>query len=275
MLRKIYYTLPPKARFIARKLYYTPIDFWESITGKRTGMVPPKGMIYTGSGDFVRQGERIKKNLIELTDLKPEHHVLDIGSGIGRLAVALTSYLNEKGSYEGFDVVKTGVDWCQQKITPKHPQFNFKYVDLNNDLYKSSGDSATEFVFPYDDDRFDQVALISVFTHMLPEEVAHYLKEIKRVLKPGAKCFATFFVLTEESEPEMKDGAFQFKHQYEHYALMDEKVKAANVAFKLDYLEKISMEAELEIQKLYPGYWFKGQNQMNARDFQDIVIFKN
>ena len=52
------------------------------------------------------------KQFIDLGGLKPEHRVLDIGSGIGRVAIPLTEYLNEKGSYEGFDVVELGVNWC-------------------------------------------------------------------------------------------------------------------------------------------------------------------
>jgi hypothetical protein len=43
------------------------------------------------------------------------------------------------------------------------------------------------------------VHLRSVFTHMGPSEVEHYLGEIARVLKPGARCMATYFLLNRES----------------------------------------------------------------------------
>ena len=38
-------------------------------------------------------------------DLKPYHRILDIGCSVGRLAMPLRNYLNDKGSYVGLDVV--------------------------------------------------------------------------------------------------------------------------------------------------------------------------
>src|SRR5262249_6440676 len=52
-----------------------------------------------------------------------------------------------------------------------------------------------EFVFPYADASFDFVFLTSVFTHMLPAEVAQYLREVRRVLRPAGRCPAAFFFL--------------------------------------------------------------------------------
>ena len=52
---------------------------------------------------------------------------------------------------------------------------------------------AEKLDFP--DATFDFVCATSVFTHMLPAGVANYLREIRRVLRPGGRCLATFFVL--------------------------------------------------------------------------------
>lgn len=93
-------------------------------------MEPPKGLIYTGYGDFIEHGKIHLGFLIKYAGLQPNHRVLDVGSGIGRTAVALTSYLDSNGSYEGFDAVKLGVDYCIRKITSKYPNFKFKFVDL-------------------------------------------------------------------------------------------------------------------------------------------------
>ncbi|MBK8562228.1 MAG: hypothetical protein IPN76_02520 [Saprospiraceae bacterium] len=54
--RKLFYSLPPAWRFAARRLYYLPLDTWEALSGQRDGLIPPKGMSYTGSGDFRRSG---------------------------------------------------------------------------------------------------------------------------------------------------------------------------------------------------------------------------
>lgn len=273
MRRNLFYALSPNLRFIARRLYYWPQDFLDELRGKRDKMTPPRGLIYTGSGDFKAQGQRILQNIITESELPKDAVVLDIGSGIGRLAVALTSYLNSEGYYEGFDVVKIGIEWCNKHITPYFPNFNFRHIDLKNDLYKASGAEATTFSFPYDSSTFDHTFLISVFTHMQPDEVAHYLIEINNVLKPGGKCFATFFTY-DKNEPVFNNDSFLFPNDFGDYRLMDGKVRAANVAYDKAYLEKMAQDSGLKIIKFFDGFWNGKIPKEEAKDFQDIVIFQ-
>ena len=77
ILRKLYYLLPPAWRFLARRLYYLPADLYEGLSGQRDAMTPPRGLIYTGSGDFRAQGEKMRGYLAELAGLQPRHRVLD------------------------------------------------------------------------------------------------------------------------------------------------------------------------------------------------------
>lgn len=274
MLRRLYYLLPPPARFWVRRLVYFPRDLFDLLAGRREPMIPPRGMIFTGAGDFKREGLKMRQYLVEETGLQPDHQILDIGSGIGRMAVALSGYLNEQGRYEGFDVVKKGVKWCQKNISSRFPNFHFRHIDLNNDLYKSSGGDASSFTFPYDEEQFDRIVLISVFTHMLPEEVAHYLIEISRVIKENGRCLATFFVLNEESKRLMEQQShFNFPYDHGHYRLMSERVKSANVAFEERYLKKIAEAAGLEVEHFFPGHWC-GREVNDCKDFQDIMILK-
>ena len=274
-LRKLFYSLPPAWRFLARRLYHLPADLYEGLSGQRDAMTPPRGLIYTGSGDFRAQGEKMRNDLIELAGLQPHHRVLDVGSGIGRIAVPLTDYLSEKGSYEGFDVVEVGVRWCEKAITRRYPNFRFHYVDLDNDLYRSGGGNAADFRFPYSDDDFDLVVLTSVFTHMLPGEVANYLREIGRVLRPGGCCFATFFLWNEAAERLSRGNPhFAFPHDHGHYRLMDAQVQAANVAYEEDHLRREMIEAAgLEVEQAHYGYW-AGREKAQCKDFQDILVLR-
>ena len=48
--------------------------------------------------------------------------VLDVGCGIGRMAIPLARYLNTDGKYEGFDIIPENIAWCQRAITPRYPQ---------------------------------------------------------------------------------------------------------------------------------------------------------
>lgn len=274
--RDIYYSMGPATRRLFRRLYYFPVDIIEKISGKRHPMAPPKGRVFIGSGDFIKQGQGILKQFKDYGGLKPNHRVLDIGCGIGRLAVPLVDFLDDKqGSYEGFDIVKSGIDWCKKNIQSKHPIFNFIHIDLRNDLYNLKTDkNANNFVFPYEDDEFDFAFLTSVFTHMMPEDVSAYLEQISRVLKKGGVCFATFFVINEESDELMKiNDVIKFDHKFENYYLHNAKVKEANVAFDESYLDELINKHGLKISKKHFGYW-PGRPKDKCVDFQDIYILE-
>jgi SAM-dependent methyltransferase len=273
--RKLFYTLPPAMRMLALKLYYGPGDLWEQLTGKRNQLIPPRSMIYTGRGDFISQGKLHLKYLTQLGDTRPEHSVLDIGSGIGRTAVALTDFLSSKASYYGFDTVKSGVEWCQKNISGKFPNFKFEHIPLSNDLYNQHALSASEFEFPYAANFFDRIFAMSVFTHLQPEETANYLLQSARVLKPGGRCVFTFFLYDELIIDNMKSGKtlFNFPFDMVNYRLMDSRVKAANVAYNKAYIfEQLIPEAGLMLVSHLPGYW-SGIDKKDV-DFQDVIVLE-
>jgi len=273
--RKLYYFLPPHLRFLARRIYYFPVDFFDRITGRRDELTPPKGLIFIGSGDFKSVGEHYLNILLEYCSLKQNHRVLDIGSGIGRIAVPLTKFLSNDGSYEGFDIVKRGVEWCGKNITKSFPNFRFTHIDLKNELYNlSTKKTAKDFRFPYNEKEFDLVILTSVFTHMLPEDVENYFREIARVLKPGGKCLVTFFILNEESKQYMNSGSgFNFKFSNGFYSLIDKNVKEANIAFEEEYLLYLLSVNNFSVEKSLFGFW-SGRPKNEAFDFQDTVILR-
>ncbi len=274
MLRSLYYALPPAMRFRARRLWYAPLDLWESISGKRDVLTPPRGLIFTGGGDFRAQGDRMAEVFRRHAGLLPRHRVLDIGSGIGRIAVPLTGILDASGSYEGFDVVEMGVRWCQKRISTRFPRFQFRYVPLANDLYRADGQEADQFRFPYADADFEFACAISVFTHFLPDEVEQYLRETSRVLKPGGTFCATFFLLNAASEALLPGRTqFAFPHDHGHYRLMDERVRAANVSFREDWLRALAQGCGLGIEAIHYGYWC-GREKGECIDFQDVVVFR-
>jgi len=86
-----------------------PIDFVQMICGKHDELTPSQGLLFVGGGDFKKIGQKFLIYFIEYGKLAPTEKVLDVGCGIGRMAVPLTDYLNPQGSYEGFDVFKEGI----------------------------------------------------------------------------------------------------------------------------------------------------------------------
>lgn len=270
MLRKIYYLAPPNLRFVLRKLFYFPIDLIEGFTGKRGENVPKKGDIFIGSGDFVAQGEKQVQFLKKYIDLKNSDRVLDIGSGIGRTALALTKHL-KSGSYEGFDAVQKGVEWCTKNLTAKFPNFHFKFIPLTNHLYNKSKTDPATFKFPYEENSFDKAFLFSVFTHMKIEDIQNYLNEIHRVLVPGGKCLATFFTYSESDDLEKFEG-FKFPVKKEGYRLLDEKVVEANIAIEMEMLKRMIEKSGLKFEGKIGGFWNDFTKNKEDIDFQDIII---
>ena len=273
ILRWVYYRFSPRGRLILRRLYYLPYDLFH----RRKRMVPPRGMIFVGEGDFILHGQKQREAVIRCTGLQPDGAILDVGSGIGRLAVAMTSYLNENGRFEGFDVVQQGVDWCREHISNRYSNFVFRHVDLRNSLYNLSTESvAEEYIFPYPNNQFDVVSLFSVFSHMIPADVEHYFAEIRRVLRPGGYCIATFFILNEVSLLNIRrgrTGEFTFPYRHDGYAYLDEKVKETNVAYEKDYLLSMIDRNGLVCETLELGRW--GDPTLITDQFQDLVILRN
>ncbi len=274
LLRRVYYALGPLQRRWARRLFFLPVDLLDTLLKRRTTLVPPKGRIFTGQGDFAATGNALLKNLIETCAINPEHHILDVGCGIGRLARPLTFFLNNCGKYEGFDVVEDGIKWCKENYIT-YPNFNFTFIPLKNDLYNlRTENTADAFQFPYPDQSFHLVVLTSVFTHMQIDEVKNYLFEIGRVLKPESHCFATFFIINKETEKFLDTTHIPFfPYRFEHYFLHDPKVKNANIAYRYEVIEKMAFEAGLIVDQFYDGWW-AGKTENSCMNFQDVLILK-
>ncbi len=278
-LRIFWYKLSPKSRFLIRRALYWPIDFIDLITGNRRKYVPPRGMIYTGRPcspkQFIQEGEEQLNFLKDQIKLTTTDFILDIGSGIGRTAIPLSHFLSPEARYEGFDVVKLGVDWCNKKIKPQFLNFGFTYVALSNDLYNDSEKKAATFKFPYQENYFDKVFSFSVFTHMQIEEISHYLGEIYRVLKPGGLSLNTFFLYDAETENALtKDATFSFPFKKQGYSLMDEKTKSGNIAIEISFLKSMAAEKKLELVSITHGFWKEYSIKKYNSQYQDMVVFK-
>jgi ubiquinone/menaquinone biosynthesis C-methylase UbiE len=268
ILRNIYYFFRPRQRMLLRRIIYAPIDLFDQLLGKKEKLVPPRRLIYTGAGSFTAIGNKMVNKIILECHCKPDDFVLDVGSGLGRIAKPLTQFLNDSGAYYGFDIVSDGIKWCKKNYN-EFSNFHFDYVPVRNDLYNLSATlNAEKFRFPYGDAYFDVVISISVFTHMQYQGVQNYLFEISRVLKPGKCCFCTFFIITEDRVKNLF-----FKYEYDNFYLHDKRVKDANVAYKYQVIRQMAENAGLTIAQFIPGWWYDGKKSSRF-DFQDVIILK-
>lgn len=152
---------------------------------------------------FLASAQAEANRLVEHFGLTVNSRVLDVGCGVGRLAIGILSRIGEIQHYRGVDVSKRSIQWCQRHITREHSSYQFIHIDVKNLRYNPSGKAIdVDFRLPFDDQElFDIIYLYAVFSNMTKEDVRSYLKEFQRLLAPSGKIFLTAFI--EDGVPDM------------------------------------------------------------------------
>src|SRR4051794_21393045 len=219
------------------------------------GLMPPRRLSFVGRGDFERTGNEYLAHFQTLGGLQPGDRVLDMGCGIGRMAIPLLGYLDNSGSYAGFDVGRAMIRWCRRELTARRPDFEFAWAPVYNQKYNPFGSlAAADYRFPYEDGCFDFVFATSLFTHLVRAETEHYLRETARVLRPGGTCLLTFFLLDQHAEQETAAGraSFDFSHPIEGGFTTDPNQPEEAIAFRASDLREMLAEAGLGGQEANP-----------------------
>ncbi len=112
--------------------------------------------------------------------------VLDWGCGSGRVARHVAPALRSDATFLGFDIDALAVDWANANVGPY-----FRCCDAAPPLDLAS--NAVDLVYAY-----------SVFTHLSAANLTIWLKELARVLKPGA--LALFTVLSDRAMISLQHG---------------------------------------------------------------------
>ena len=160
-----------------------------------------------GAGDFRVSGKAILDDLVEYGGLTPEDHVLDIGCGVGRVAMPLARFLTAEGGYVGFDISPRPIEGCRRRFARLRPDFRFECLDVRNGDYNASGAIAeTEVRFPCEDASIDLAFATSVFSHVRIDTIRRYLAEAARVLKPGGRIVFTAYTLIPARREVIRQG---------------------------------------------------------------------
>lgn len=262
-----------RTKNLLRRGYYLPNDALDLVLKRRDPLVPPKGKIFVGDqNDFVETGDEFFRYFTDLAQLTPDDDVLEVGSGIGRMARPLTTYLN-KGTYEGLDIVPGGIRWCTRTITRRYPNFRFQLADVRNDAYNPRGSMlAKDYVFPYRDESFDFVFLTSVVTHMLPPDMNNYLDQVGRVLRDGGRCLLTFFLLNDESKSHLDGGrsSLDFNVALEGCRTIDGAAPERAIAYEEEDVRASFVDAGLTVREpIRYGSWC---GRLVYLSYQDVVV---
>jgi SAM-dependent methyltransferase len=238
--------------------------------------VPPPGMHDVGDGDFRAIGAEFLGHFVRYGELRPSETVLDIGCGLGRMAIPLTQYLQApEGAYHGVDIVASAIAWNTDAIASVYPNFSFAHLDVQNDLYNPGGKLASDKVkLPVAAESVDLVVMTSVFTHLGRAAADAYLREVRRVLRPGGRLLATLFLIDEATRAALNahDNRLRFDlDQGGPQYIADPDHPLAAVAFDRDYfLARAAAAGLVPRRPLVPGFWSGRASGV----YQDLAVLQ-
>lgn len=206
--------------------------------------------------------------------LPPDARILDLGCGYGRIALDLVSRLSDEQRYVGLDPNAEAVEWATANIAGAHPNFSFDRIDVVSGPYNPEGTVQGEhFRFPFDDDELDLVFMISVLTHVDLKTVEAYMREAARTLAPTGRLVATFFLLDDEVDALIDEGAAQFRMPWRVGESRVENPDEPELAIahpRARVLE-IAGDAGFDHVVVRDGNW-SGRPGAREMDYQDLLI---
>jgi len=117
----------------------------------------------------------LERELLRVAGLRPEHYLIDVGCGSGRLAVKLKDWLT--GRYLGIDINDNLLAYAAAAAAARK---DWRF-ELGDGFSIQEADGAA-----------DMICFFSVFTHLLHEHSYVYLQDAKRVLRPGGRIVFSF-----------------------------------------------------------------------------------
>jgi len=218
-----------------------------------------------GGKNFVDGGRRTATLLRTWAGVTPDSKILEIGCSCGRNAIGLAEFLRD-GNYTGMDIDNVALGAARRNRLLRRKGFVFDFLDVRNDVYNPGGAfSASEYALPHPAESFDVVFLISVFTHMVTDEVRNYAEQIARVLKPGGRCLVTAFLLDRPMQR-------QFPYRMQEHSISSQEFPSLAVAYNFSFLA--AAFAEHGMTSSSGPLWGKvhGDGALTP-EVQDVMVF--
>jgi len=115
-----------------------------------------------------------KLRILKQCGLQNNSTLLDVGCGTGLFIKSLENYLQSpQQQFVGVDLADDAIKYCRKK----YPGYTFHKCEMTR--------------LPTLNKKFDMICLFSVFTHMYPEEVLEYLKDMKNYLNENGCIVAS------------------------------------------------------------------------------------
>lgn len=156
-----------------------------------------------------------------------DSRILELGSGVGRNAMAFRDQVKFE-SYDGIDIDIDMVAWCVEHLADESMRFHF--ADLYSAVYNPAGQPAAGYRLPAATSTITFSLGISVFSHLVRADAAHYAAELGRVTAPGGYACHTFFLL--DHIQALLGDRWTFNHELDGCWVENPKYPEAAVAFR-------------------------------------------
>jgi SAM-dependent methyltransferase len=217
-------------------------------------------------------------------DCKDNNAILDVGCGSGLLGIASEPFLGDQGRYVGLDVSQPEIAFCREHYPAE--RYEFIHCESSHPIYAPFQKPARA-EWNLEHDSFDLLLALSVWTHLNEENAIFYIKEVRRVLRPGAKAILTFYILDEwyaENIAAEGGGTSRFHMTDRKQWIFDRPaygsegwfcpkwvtIPESAIAITGPALEQILSNASLDCVAHYVGNW----KEVPGIYFQDIVVLQ-
>ena len=276
--------VPP---YVGLESLFRPVDEAGLSRGWHLPLIPSALTRRGGSNTYIEWGWTVGlfQPLVfqNLPDRHPRH-ILDIGCGVGRLAISCLPYLMPGDHYVGLEVNRRDYDYCVRHY--RHECLSFIHFNLGNAAY--SPEQQGRFLpWPVEPESFDLLTALSVWTHLNELDSRFYLKQVDAVLRPGGRAIISFFILDDlydASLPSRSDEISAFYPQpsknwiFDAHAYNSEDwfypsrlpIPEDAIGIREAAFRSLIADAGLSLRALYLGCW----KEYPGLFFQDIAIFE-
>lgn len=151
--------------------------------GKHKDYIPALGLdwltpLYDPLLRWGMQEETFKRHLINQAQIKPDHHVLDLGCGTGTLTIRIKQ-MHPEANVVGLDGDPNVLAIARAKAAK---------AGVGMALHQSMA-----FQLPYSGHAFDRVLSSLVLHHLTTDNKQRTIREVHRILRPGGELHVVDF----------------------------------------------------------------------------------
>lgn len=266
LLRRVLPSTPVLARWPLVPRVLDAADWVLRRRDPRYAALPPASLrLRIGVGNRIlrnaevfEHGQSIVRRCVERGWVGQGSRILDLGSGIGRNATALRDQV-DYASYDGIDVDADMVEWCRRHLADGRTRFH--HADLYSAVYNPTGRRVGSYRLPLEASSITFSLGVSVFSHLLPDDAAHYAAELGRVTAPGGMGSHTFFLL--DHIHGLLGDRWTFAHELEGCRVESLRYPEAAVAFR-----------EADVRSLFARHSLEVVEVLDTDQHQQTVVFR-